>query len=88
MKEEAHEEIYGDILSILQETLTALKKGDYTALKEISNHTIHNASIFQDQDSLSIAVLIYAVHKIMVSEHKSQIMPNLVTSLEQAQHAL
>jgi len=59
------QEIRTDILAILQETIDMLKKEDYASLLEISNHTIHDASIFQDQDSLSVAVLVYALYKIL-----------------------
>lgn len=58
------EEVKKDILNILKETLEALKNGNYVSLKEISNHTLHNASIYQDKDSVSIAVIIYSIYKI------------------------
>jgi|SRR3989344_4476553 len=38
---------------------------DILELKELSNSTIHNASVFQDDVSVSIAVVIYALSKIM-----------------------
>ncbi len=82
-------EIRQDLLAILQETVTALKQGDYASLKEISNHTVHNASIFQDQDSLSIAVLVYAIHKIMVHEYKTKEIENtFIARLEEAHRLL
>lgn len=62
------QEIRRDILAILQETIATLRKKEYAELKVISDHTIHNASIFQDQDSLSVAVLVYALYKILVRE--------------------
>lgn len=58
------EEVKKDILCILKEALEAFARGDYTELKEISNHTIHDASIYQDEDSLSIAVIIFSLYKI------------------------
>lgn len=58
------EEVKRDILKILEETLSALRNGEYGSLKEISNHTLHNASIFQDKDSVSVAVIIFALYKI------------------------
>ena len=48
-----------DILSIISKTIAILKikeEKDIIELKELSNHTIHNASIFQDEDSVSIAI--------------------------------
>ncbi len=57
-----------DLLYILNEAIIILKskeESDIYKLKELSNHTIHNASIFQDQDSISMAVIIYSVYKIV-----------------------
>jgi len=57
-----------DILSIISKTIEILKvkeEKDVIELKDLSNHTIHNASIFQDEDSVSIAILIYSLSKII-----------------------
>ncbi|MBL7054948.1 hypothetical protein ISS05_04290 [Candidatus Woesearchaeota archaeon] len=54
-----------DILSILSDTITILRDKETVDLKELSNHTIHNASIFQDEDSVSIAILIYSLSKVI-----------------------
>jgi len=57
-----------DIVNILEEIVEILRvkeEKDYFELKELSNHTIHDASIFQDEDSLSIAVLVYSLSKII-----------------------
>ncbi len=55
-----------DLLSVLRKTLEIIKqpKPDPYELRNISNHTIHNASIFQDEYSLSIAIITYALSKI------------------------
>src|SRR3989344_2121755 len=58
------EEVKRDILKILEEAISACRSGDYVNLREISNHTIHNASIFQDEDSIAIAVIIFSIYKI------------------------
>ena len=50
-----------DALQILNRVIEIVKikdEKDALELKELSNHTIHNASVFQDDASLSIAVLI------------------------------
>ena len=52
-----------DITNILAQVLKALQDDDTTAMLELSNHTIHDASIFQDEDSISFAVLVYALSK-------------------------
>lgn len=54
-----------DIIDILRRALDILKKKDIPALDELSNHTIHDASIYQDKDSISIAVVIYALSKVI-----------------------
>lgn len=58
-----------DIISILRKAIQIIKQEDVPALDELSNHTIHNASIFQDKDSIKIAVIIYALSKII---HRSE----------------
>ncbi len=54
-----------DILDVLRQGIEALRRGDAFRVKELSNNVIHNASIFQDDDSLGIAVLMYALSKTM-----------------------
>lgn len=54
-----------DILKIIDDGLILIKQNNFTDLKKISNHTIHNASIFQDRDSIFIAIVMYAISKIM-----------------------
>src|SRR3989344_2035153 len=65
MPDEMPKEVRHDILKILNRVLKVLEKEYYSQLKALSNHTVHNASIFQDQDSVSIAVIIYALEKIV-----------------------
>jgi len=57
-----------DILSVLSQLTEFLKSGDDSdiiEIKKLSNEIIHNASVFQDEDSISVAVLIYALSKII-----------------------
>ena len=53
-----------DILRVLKRAQQAIRKKDSTALKKISDMTIHNASAYQDVDSISIAVLMYTLYKM------------------------
>jgi len=53
------------VLSELSEILKVKEEADTAKIKELSNHVIHNASVFQDEDSISIAILIYSLSKIM-----------------------
>jgi len=57
-----------DILNVLSDAVGILKveeEKDFSELRELSNHTIHNASVFQDEDSVSIAILIYSLAKVI-----------------------
>lgn len=61
-------EIKKDIVSVLTKALSLIKKEDFLDLKELSNHVIHDASIYQDKDSIQIAVIVYALAKILERE--------------------
>jgi len=54
-----------DIINILKSSIIIVEKENIIALEELSNHTIHDASIFQDKDTIKIAVIIYALSKII-----------------------
>ncbi|MEM3154348.1 MAG: hypothetical protein QW165_02145 [Candidatus Woesearchaeota archaeon] len=78
-----------DILSVLDKAIETIKKQDYTALLELSNHTIHDASIFQEDDPLTIAVLIYALSKcIQRCIERNKPCPIVAPSLQKARDAL
>ncbi len=59
-----------DILSALGEAHTAFARFDIAKLNRVSNFTIHNAGIFQDTDSITFAVLIYALAKVCERERE------------------
>lgn len=54
-----------DIISVLEQAISLIEKNNFVDLKELSNHVIHNASIYQDVDSIQCAVVIYALSKIL-----------------------
>lgn len=54
-----------NVLRILQETKVAIKDNDSIKLKELSNQTIHTASITQDPDNIALAVAVYSLSKIV-----------------------
>lgn len=63
-----NEVVKKDILQVLSDAIDILKieeERDVADLRELSNHTVHNASIFQDEDSTSIAILIYSLSKVI-----------------------
>ena len=53
-----------NIKRILNETLLAIQKNDSQKLNQLSNQTIHSASITQDQDNILVAVIVYSLGKI------------------------
>ncbi len=54
-----------NVLRILQEARTAVKEDNSIKLKELSNQTIHTASITQDADNIAVAVAVYSLSKIV-----------------------
>jgi Na+/phosphate symporter len=54
-----------DILRILTKVKDKLKNKDVMGLNELSNHINHNSSIFQDEDSVKLAVIVYSLSKII-----------------------
>ena len=72
-----------DILRTLNRTVEILKEKDVTdltELKELSNTTVHNASIYQDEDSVSVAVLIYSLSKIFERKTSPRVPKRAKTS--------
>ena len=60
-----NEDVRQNIIGILDTVAEVLSRNSYEGLKELSYHAIRIASIYQDDDSLSIALLVYAFSKIM-----------------------
>lgn len=56
------------ILEMLRQAHNAIKNDDTLLLKELSNQTIHSLSIYQDPDSMVLAVTIYSLSKILEKE--------------------
>ncbi|HLD19578.1 MAG TPA: hypothetical protein VJB90_06250 [Candidatus Nanoarchaeia archaeon] len=54
-----------DLLAVLTKSDAYISFSDSSKLKELSNHTIHDAGIYQDQDSLKLAIIVYALSKMM-----------------------
>ncbi len=78
-----------DILDVIDQVLATLEAEDHHALSELSNHVIHDASIFQDDDSVSFAVIIYALSKVVQRCCDEKIpMPDVAPLLHEAKEAL
>jgi hypothetical protein len=54
-----------NILDILVKTKEAVKQEDIVLMKELSNRTIHSASIYGDVDNIAVAVIVYTISKIV-----------------------
>ena len=54
-----------NILRVLKSTLSAVKRENTVELKQLSNKVIHTASIYQDTDSVAVAVVVYSLSKII-----------------------
>lgn len=54
-----------NVLRIFLETKEALKANNPFKLKELSNQTIHTASITQDADNVLVAVIVYSLSKMI-----------------------
>jgi hypothetical protein len=67
-----------NVMRILQESKDAIKNNDSFKLKELSDQTIHTASISQDPDNIAVAVAIYSLSKI-VEKRKFQEFPGWST---------
>jgi len=78
-----------DIQNVLNKAIEAIKKEDYSTLTELSNHTIHDASIFQEDDPLTLAVVVYALAKIIHrSIETNKPRPEVLPALEKALKSL
>ena len=61
-----------DIIAVFNDLIEILKKKEGSIqIKSLSNHVIHNASVFQDEDSISAAILIYSLSKIIERKEKN-----------------
>lgn len=63
------ERVRQDVLSVLKRLYIAFKKNDAQELKALSDNTIHNAGIFQDKDSIRIAVVAYGLSKLFIEKN-------------------
>ena len=57
------------VLQVLREAKEAVRQENNVKLKELSNQTIHSASIHQDVDCIMVAVIIYSLSKILERKH-------------------
>jgi hypothetical protein len=57
------------VLDVLRCTKKALKTKNYVKIKILSGEMVHNSSIHQDPDVISVAVIVYSLSKLIEREH-------------------
>ena len=80
------EKVRKDIIAVLEHVIQSLEKNDVLNLRELSNNIIHCASIYQDEYSISTAVIVFALSKII--QRKNYIDMRIITLLKRAVHHL
>ena len=65
MANEIPKAVMKDLLQVLKRAQRYINSQNSKKLKHLSDYTIHNASVFQDSDSLSLAVVVYAISKLL-----------------------
>lgn len=59
------------VAEVLEQTKSALNTHDALKLKDLSDNTIHSACSYQDSGSITIAVLLYSLSKLIArDDHK------------------
>ncbi|NCO11365.1 hypothetical protein CO038_01605 [Candidatus Pacearchaeota archaeon CG_4_9_14_0_2_um_filter_39_13] len=53
------------IIYVLKEAIQAIRTDNASKLQQLSDQTIHSASVYQDTDSISVAVTIYSISKVV-----------------------
>jgi len=57
-----------NILRIFEETKKAIEENDSATIKSLSDQTINTASLTHDPDNIAVAVIVYALSKIIERE--------------------
>ncbi len=76
-------DIKKDIISVIAKSVDMIKTENIAGLRSLSNSTIHNASIFQDKYSVLVAVIMYAMSKMI--ERTGRIGKDILEILKQAE---
>jgi predicted S18 family serine protease len=81
-----NENVRKDIISLLNDVVRSLQNHDVINLTELSNHIIHSASIYQDEYSISTAVIVFALSKI--TQRNNYVDVRIIALLNKAIHHL
>ncbi|MBD3259262.1 hypothetical protein GF371_01365 [Candidatus Woesearchaeota archaeon] len=63
-KKKLNTNVKKDLISVISATLLALERKHHIKLDEISNRIIHNATIYQSDEVVSLAIVVYSLSKI------------------------
>ncbi len=58
-----------NVLRIFREVREAIEHENTNKIKQLSNQTIHTATIAQDPENITVAVLIYSIGKVLERDH-------------------
>ncbi len=76
--------ILHDIARVLIEAKEAVYKQDTERLAKLSDTVIHNASVFQDEDTIEIAIAIYALAKLL--HRKAELHDQFLALISHLEH--
>ncbi|MBR9678235.1 MAG: hypothetical protein GOU97_03025 [Nanoarchaeota archaeon] len=54
-----------DVLNVIKNVKPAIREERSNRIRDWSNHTIHSISVFQDEFSIGIAIILYSLAKIL-----------------------
>lgn len=79
-----------DISALFDKTIIALRSGNYGSLKQLSDNIIHCASIFQNENTITIAVILYALSKIYsrLSQDSKNATKKIISKIEKARDTI
>lgn len=60
-----NDQVKEDILAVISKVIALFRAKRYFDLRDISNQTTHSASIYGDEEAVSIAVVVYSLFKIV-----------------------
>ncbi|MEM4336397.1 MAG: hypothetical protein QXG86_00120 [Candidatus Woesearchaeota archaeon] len=86
-----NEAVKKDIISLFDSVIDILEseeEKDLLELSELSDHVIHNASIFQDEYSVSAALMVYSIYKTFSRGRKEEVYKRIMPILKQARKML
>jgi hypothetical protein len=66
-----------DIIHVLQNANAAIRNADFITLQEESNHILHCATVYQKQEAIQTAIIVYALGKIL---KRGQTIPMEITN--------